>query len=49
MAMDRPPIVNLVSYLAHNSLGDHRSDVRIAENGFATSRGVIKSSKVVLA
>jgi hypothetical protein len=31
-----------------SSLDHHRSDVRIAENGFATSRGVTKSAKVVL-
>src|SRR3954468_2685845 len=33
---------------SNSSLDHHRSDVRIAENGFATSRGVNKSAKVVL-
>ena len=34
---------------SNSSLDHHRSDVRIAENGFATSSGVSKSAKVVLA
>src|SRR6476661_8151792 len=34
---------------SNSSLYHHRSDVRIAENGFATSSGVSESAKVVLA
>src|SRR5262249_55308377 len=34
---------------SNSSLGYHRSDARTAENGFATSSGVSKSAKVVLA
>src|SRR4029453_15096229 len=34
---------------SNSSLNYRRSDARIAENGFATSRGVSKSAKVVLA
>src|SRR4051812_16415958 len=33
---------------SNSSLDHHRSDVRIAENGFATSSGVSESAKVVL-
>jgi len=33
---------------SNSSLNHHRSDVRVAENGFATSSGVSKSAKVVL-
>ena len=33
----------------NSSLGYHRNDARIAESGFATSSGVSKSAKVVLA
>ena len=33
---------------SNSSLNYRRSDARIAENGFATSRGVSKSAKVVL-
>ena len=33
---------------SNSSLDHHRSDVRIAENGFATSSGVSKSAKVML-
>src|SRR3954468_451420 len=33
---------------SNSSLDPHRSDVRIAENGFATSSGVSESAKVVL-
>src|SRR6188472_1667426 len=33
---------------SNSSLDHHRSDVHIAENGFATSRGVSESAKVVL-
>jgi hypothetical protein len=34
---------------SNSSLDHHRSNVRIAENGFATSGGVNNSAKVVLA
>jgi hypothetical protein len=34
---------------SNSSLDHHRSDVRIAENGFATSGSVSKSAKVVVA
>ncbi|WP_210184702.1 hypothetical protein, partial [Bradyrhizobium sp. LMTR 3] len=34
---------------SNSSLDYRRSDARIAENGFATSGGVSKSAKVVLA
>ena len=41
-----PPCVTPSS---NSSLDYRRSDVRIVENGFATSGGVSKSAKVVLA
>jgi SRSO17 transposase len=43
-----PPCPPCATPSSNSSLNLRRSDARIAENGFATSRGVSKSAKVVL-
>src|SRR5437016_10243847 len=44
-----PPCQRYVTPSSKQSLAHHRRNARTAENGFATSSGVSKSAKVVLA